>query len=89
MREGPCALTHIVLLGRWLGAWCPFLSCCFVVVVAAVAVAAAAAAAAVAVEPAGVGWYGAVAEVVGSGQQSLILGAICDSRYHPGTNGKK
>jgi hypothetical protein len=76
------------LLGRWLGAWCPFLSCCFVVVVVA-AVAAAAAAAAVAVEPAGVGWCGAVAEAVGSGQQNLILGAICDSRYHPGTNGKK
>jgi hypothetical protein len=88
VREGPCALTHIVLLGRWLGAWCPFLSCCFVVVVVA-AVAAAAAAAAVAVEPAGVGWCGAVAEAVGSGQQNLILGAICDSRYHPGTNGKK
>ena len=67
------------------------MSCCFVVVVAAVAVAAAAAAAAaaVAVEPVGVGWYGVVAEVVGSGQQSQILGAICDSRYHPGTNGKK
>ena len=76
-----------------LGAWCPFLSCCFVVVVVAAAaatatVAAAAAAAAVVVvaDPAGVG---AVAEAVASGQQILILGAICDSRYHPGTNGMK
>lgn len=73
----------------WLGAWCPFLSCCSVVVVAAVAAVAAAAVAAVAVGPAGVVDRGAVAEVVVSGQQSQILGAICDSRYHPGTNGKK
>ena len=69
------------------------MSCCFVVVVAAatatataaVAAAAAVAVAAVAVGPGG----GAVAEAVANGQQTLILGAICDSRYHPGTNGKK
>jgi opacity protein-like surface antigen len=70
------------------------LSCCSVVVVVVVAAAtaaaaAAAAAAAVAVGPAGVVGCGAVAEAVGSGQQNLILGATCDSRYHPGTNGKK
>jgi len=63
------ALTHTVSLGRWPGAWCPFLSCCSV------------AAAVVAV---GLG-YG----VVVNEQQNLILGANCDSRYHPGTNGKK
>jgi hypothetical protein len=78
--KGPCALTHIVLLGRWLGAWCRFLSYCF-----AVAAAAAAAVAAVAV---GLD-YGVVAGVVVNGQQSQILGENCDSRYHPGTNGKK
>jgi hypothetical protein len=43
----------------------------------------------VAVGPAGVVGRGAVAGAVASGQQNLILGAICDSRYHPGTNGKK
>ena len=64
------------------------MSCCFAVVVAAVA-AAAAAVAAGAVGSAGVVGCGAVAEAVASGQQNLILGAICDSRYHPGTNGKK
>ena len=35
----PRALTHIVLSGRWPGAWCPFLSCCSVVVAAAAAMA--------------------------------------------------
>ena len=66
------------------------MSCCFAVVVVVVAAAAAAAAvAAVAVGPAGVAGCGAVAEAVASGQQSQILGATCDSRYHPGTNGKK
>jgi hypothetical protein len=33
--------------------------------------------------------YGVVAGVVVNGQQSQILGENCDSRYHPGTNGKK
>jgi hypothetical protein len=60
------------------------LSWCFVVVV--VVVAAAAVVGAVAVGLAGVD-YGVVVAV--NGQQSQILGANCDSRYHPGTNGKK
>jgi opacity protein-like surface antigen len=64
------------------------LSCCSVVVVAAAtATAATAAVAAVAVGP--VVGRDAVAEAVASGQQNQILGATCDSRYHPGTSGKK
>ena len=54
---------------------CPSSSCCFV-------------AAAVGAGLAGVG-YGVVAGAVANEQQSLILGARCDWRYHPGTNGTK
>ncbi len=83
--EGPCALTHIVLSGRSPEAWCPFLSCCFAAAAAVAVVAAAAAVAGAAVGLAGVVGCGAVV----NGQQNLFWGANCDSRYHPGTNGKK
>ena len=70
--KGPCALTHIVSSGMWLGAWCPFLSCCSVVVAvvapaALAALAVAAVAAAVAAGPAGAVGRGAVAEAVVNG----------------------
>ena len=69
-----CALTHIVLSKRWPVAWCLFLSCCFAVVAA--------------VGSAGAG-SGAAVEAVASAQPSQILAVNCDSRYHPGRNGKK